>query len=71
MTLSIYNILGEEVVTLIKNEFQNAGYHSQLWNSLDKYASQVSSGVYFYRLEAASVDGKGNYVEVKKMILLK
>ncbi len=59
VTLKIYNILGEEVKTLI-DEFKEIGNHSVQFN-----ASQLSSGIYFYRLKA------GSFIETKKMILLR
>ncbi|MCH8306187.1 MAG: T9SS type A sorting domain-containing protein, partial [Candidatus Marinimicrobia bacterium] len=55
----IYNLLGEEVAQLVDG-FQQAGEYRLSWN-----ASNVSSGIYFYRLSA------GNYTETKKMVLLK
>jgi hypothetical protein len=51
--------LGREVATLV-NERKSPGTYDVMWN-----ASNVSSGVYFYRLNA------GNYVETKKMILMR
>jgi len=57
--LSIYNLLGQEVVTLV-SEVQNIGHHQVEWN-----ASGYSDGVYFYKIEV------GNSFEVKKMVLLK
>jgi S-formylglutathione hydrolase FrmB len=59
VTLKLYNILGQEVATLV-SEDQKAGYRSVDWN-----ASNFASGVYFYRLEA------GSFVSVKKLLLLK
>ncbi len=59
VTLNVYNITGQLVATLV-NEQQNTGRYSVTWNG-----SNVSSGVYIYRLIA------GNYVSVKKAILLK
>ena len=59
VNLSIYNIFGQLVVTLI-NEHNNAGYYLVEWN-----ASAVGSGVYFYRIEA------GEYTETKKCLILK
>ncbi len=58
-TLKVYNLLGNEVATLV-NEFRPAGYYEVTWN-----ASNLMSGVYFYRIQA------GNFTEIKKMILLK
>ncbi len=57
--LSIYNVVGELVVTLV-NEHLNAGYHEYEFN-----ASKLSSGIYIYRIKA------DDFVETKKMVLLK
>ncbi|MFA5831869.1 MAG: SBBP repeat-containing protein [Bacteroidota bacterium] len=59
VTLEIYDVLGREVATLV-NEEQSAGWKEVRWN-----ASKVSSGIYFYKIQA------GNYVEVKKMLVVK
>ncbi|MEB2355265.1 MAG: T9SS type A sorting domain-containing protein, partial [Ignavibacteriales bacterium] len=59
VNLSIYNSIGEKVVTLA-NQYYDAGYHQIEWKA-DKY----SSGVYYYRIEA------GVYNSVKKMMLIK
>jgi hypothetical protein len=64
VTLEVYNMLGQRVRTLAYGQME-AGNHSVEWNSRDEYGSAVSSGVYFYRLTA------GDYVESKKMLLLK
>jgi hypothetical protein len=57
--LAIYNVLGQEVRTLV-NETEQAGYRSV---SVD--GSNLPSGMYFYRIQA------GGYTDVKKMLLLK
>ncbi len=59
VVLKIYNIVGQEVATLV-NEVQKAGIHNVKFG-----ASNLSSGVYFYRLTA------GDFTSVKKMVLLK
>jgi hypothetical protein len=59
VTLKIFDILGEEVATLVSDRL-SAGSYSYEWD-----ASQNASGVYIYRLKA------GNYVETRKMILMK
>ncbi|MCL5027791.1 MAG: cellulase family glycosylhydrolase [Bacteroidetes bacterium] len=59
VTLKVYNILGNEVRTLV-NENKEAGEYSINFN-----ANNLPSGVYFYRINA------GNYTGLKKMILLK
>jgi photosystem II stability/assembly factor-like uncharacterized protein len=61
VTLKIYDLLGREVATLV-DEYQKPGtYNYQL--STSNY--QLSSGVYFYQLQA------GNFIATKKLILLK
>ena len=57
--LSIYNLLGEKVATLVSNE-QTPGSYEVNWN-----AEAFSSGIYVYKLQA------GNIVQSKKMVLLK
>jgi hypothetical protein len=57
--LAVYNVLGQQVAELV-NGFRNAGNYEITWD-----ASNLSSGIYFYRIEA------GNFVSVKKMTLLK
>ena len=59
VTLKIYNILGQEVATLV-NEMEITGSYSVLFN-----ADNLASGIYIYRLQA------GTMVKMKKMILLK
>jgi flagellar hook assembly protein FlgD len=63
--LSIYNIRGQKVRTLIKNKFE-MGFHNVIWNSKDNNGKSVATGVYFYKLK---VDGKD--ISVKKCLLLK
>ena len=58
-TLKVYDVLGNEVATLV-NEFRNAGSYE-----VDFDASKLSSGVYFYELQA------GDFVHTKKMLLMK
>jgi hypothetical protein len=71
VSIKIYNILGAEVRTLI-SEVQTARYYSTLWNGQDNSGSMVSSGLYFYRIIAEPLNaGATNFVQMKKMILLK
>lgn len=58
-TLKVYDVLGNEVATLV-DEFKEAGNYEINFN-----ASGLVSGVYFYRLQA------GSFVETKKMILMR
>ena len=57
--LKVYDVLGNEVATLV-NEYKASGSYE-----VDFNASQLSSRIYFYKLQA------GGYVETKKMILLR
>ena len=59
VSLKIFNILGEEVATLVSDRLSTGSY-SYEWD-----ASNLASGVYLYRLQA------GNYVETKKMVLMR
>ena len=65
VTLRVYNILGKEVTTLV-NENEQAGKYSVQFNTQQTTNNrQLSSGIYFYRMTA------GDFVETKKLILLK
>jgi hypothetical protein len=57
--LTVYNTLGQHVATLVEGD-QGAGYHEVRFD-----AAGLSSGVYFYRLQA------GDFVSTKKLLLLK
>jgi hypothetical protein len=63
VTLKIYNVLGQEVVTLA-DDVEAAGYKSVVWN-----ATNVASGVYFCRITATS--GQTIFVDVRKMLAMK
>ncbi len=58
-TLKVYDILGNEIATLV-NEEKPAGTYEVTFNS-----ANLSTGIYFYKLQA------GNYTETKKMVILK
>ncbi|KAA3602794.1 MAG: T9SS C-terminal target domain-containing protein [Calditrichaeota bacterium] len=62
--LTIYNLLGEEIKTLVQ-EFKQAGNYSIEWNGTNNNDKKVSSGVYFYKIESAE------FTKTRKMILLK
>ena len=62
--ISIYNVLGQEVLTLLNKE-QDYGYHTVTWNGNDRIGKQVASGVYFARLTTKS------FSQTKKMLMLK
>jgi hypothetical protein len=58
VTLAVYNILGQ-VVKLLVNQNMDAGHHEVEFN-----AQELSSGIYYYRIEA------GEFQDVKKMVFL-
>jgi hypothetical protein len=64
ITLKIYNILGQEVRTLV-NETQKPGVYSVTWDGRDGGRNEVPGGIYFYRLKA------GAWTATKRMLLLK
>jgi hypothetical protein len=59
VTLKIYDVLGKEVATLVNGEKPVGSYATEI------NASNLPSGIYFYRLQA------GSFVETKKMLLVK
>jgi len=62
--LSIYNVVGEKVRVLVGKR-QRTGVYRAIWDGKDMAGQEVASGIYFYRIKA------GDFVEAKKMILLK
>ncbi len=69
VTLRIFDMLGQEVVTLT-NESQSPGNHSIEWNGLNRRGESLSSGMYFFRMEAKPTRGEA-FTSIKKMMLLK
>ena len=59
VSLTVYNMLGQRVAELV-NELNQAGVHEVYFD-----ASQLSSGVYYYKLETPG------FTSVKKMMLIK
>lgn len=64
VNLSIYNIKGQLVKTLVSRKL-DAGFHSINWNGTDSFGKLVATGVYFYKIEA------GSFRQIQKMTLLK
>ena len=58
-TLKIFNTIGQEIATLVSDNL-NPGTYSKQWN-----ATNVASGVYFYKLQV------GDFVQTKKLLLLR
>jgi hypothetical protein len=64
VTLKVYDILGNEVATLV-NEEQAPGQYEVEFSVAQVSRPEITSGIYFYQLKA------GSFIETKKMILLK
>lgn len=62
--LVVYNLLGQQV-RVLANESVNPGVYKVEWDGKDELGQKVASGIYLYRITA------GNYVETKKMVLMK
>jgi hypothetical protein len=64
VTLTVYNILGQVVKSLVQN-VQAAGIYAIRWDGTNDHGTGVSSGMYIYRLKA------GNFVQSRKMMMLR
>ena len=64
VSLTIYNVLGQEVRTLV-NDIRAAGSYRIEWNGADDSGKPVATGVYLYRLQA------GDFTQTRKMLLMK
>jgi hypothetical protein len=68
-TLKVYDVLGREVRTLVNEELKAGSYEVTFFaeggSASGGYARELSSGVYFYRLEARG------FVQTKKLLLLR
>jgi hypothetical protein len=71
-TLEIFNILGQEVRTLV-DEMKEPGHYTVTWDGRNEQGILVAGGVYIYRLEAGgtSRDSREKFSDTKRMILLK
>ena len=65
ISLTIYNMVGQEVITLVDQPMMDAGSHSIVWNGLDRDGTSVSSGTYIYKLRY------GNMSKVRQMTFMK
>jgi len=62
--ISIFDISGNPIKMLV-NEVKSAGFYSTRWDAINDKGQPISAGVYFYKIQA------GNFVDTKKMILIK
>ena len=66
INISVYNIMGQRIITL-KDESDQSGYNYILWKGLDQNGDIVANGIYFLRIEAKAVNGRT--FMTRKMIL--
>ena len=64
VTIRIYNLLGEEIITLVNNQQTKAGYHTIIWDGRNSYNSKVATGMYIYQMIS------GRFIQNKKMVLV-
>ena len=69
VSLQVFDILGRRVKTLVSGELP-ANLHTAQWDGTDDLGFTVSSGVYFYRLDATGVSGRTTTI-TKRMMLVK
>ena len=58
-------MVGQRVAVLVK-KVQQAGEHEVVWN-----ANNLASGIYFFKIKAAGINGKSDFSAYKKAVLLK
>ena len=64
VSIEIYSIRGQHIKTLV-NEYHQPGEYSVVWDGTDSHGRSMSSGVYFYRMQA------GEFSETRRMLLMK
>jgi len=71
VTIKIFNIMGEEVLTLNDNEFMESGHRQVIWNGRDNFNRQLPSGLYLYQTVIMNNRGKLLHMKTHKMIMVK
>ncbi|MCK4967344.1 T9SS type A sorting domain-containing protein, partial [bacterium] len=64
VTIKIFNLLGQEIITLIDKE-QSSGAYELIWDGRNSLGTKVSSGIYIYQMKTK------DFVKFKKMALIK
>ena len=65
LSISIFNVMGQEVATVLPLQDKPAGTYRVNWNGLDRSGNQVASGTYFYTMRF------GNFTKTKQMTFMK
>jgi hypothetical protein len=65
VTIRIYDLLGQEVVTLLDEVYKPTGYHTVNWRGTNDYGHPVASGMYLYRITA------GAFRQTRRMLFVK
>ena len=69
--ISVYNILGQKITTLVSDRLSAKSY-STVWNGTNDRGGQVGTGIYYARMIANDVTGKGEiFTSVRKLLLMK
>ncbi len=71
VTMKVYNVLGEEVSTLLNNAPLESGYHQVIFNGKDMNNNNVPSGLYLYQTIIRNNDGSLLHMNTHKMIMVK
>ena len=64
VTISIFDLMGRKIKSF-GNEMQVAGYRSIRWDATNSFGETVAAGMYIYTIQA------GNFIQTRKMVLLK
>lgn len=66
VNLIVYDVIGKEINKIFDNEFKKAGSHIVEFNAVN-----IASGVYFYKIAVDAFEGRSNFIDIKKMIIVK
>ena len=70
VSIAVYDLLGQKITTLSERVRYVAGNHAIIWDGRDQNGKLMSTGVYFYRMEAFQ-SGSAIYQDARKLIMLK
>jgi photosystem II stability/assembly factor-like uncharacterized protein len=70
IAIKIFDVIGRQVRTLVDLS-QDAGYHSIVWDGMNGAGVPVASGMYICRIEATAASGRSEFVQQRRMLLLK